>query len=256
MIQKEKLELAKLNLDMIEKPCMPALKDSCPPNESCMFNMHTKSFQCSCPASLNYHRIEGECREYLPNMSGCELNLNECVTSLNEECLSLIPTAKHGTCQCMRGYKRNQVTLQCESLNQPQINQVIRGHKFSMPTNNRRRPSPPEYSPDHNEDDSVLDSETSKKPSTESETEFIQEIISELEKPLVGKSNVMNSSSLVIENKPVEVNSIVIVSSTTKSTTSSTRKTTTTSTTTTTTEIPSISTANLIANAGEDVHVW
>ena len=62
-------------------------------------------------------RIEGVCREYLPNTDNCMLNLNECDAEENEECVpSPIAPAnrvKHGTCQCQLGFKRDLDSFKC-----------------------------------------------------------------------------------------------------------------------------------------------
>ena len=41
--------------------------------------------------------------------------MSECRKDLNEECVSLNEYAKHGTCQCKAGFKRNFDTFMCES---------------------------------------------------------------------------------------------------------------------------------------------
>jgi hypothetical protein len=40
--------------------------------------------------------------------------MSECRKNLNEECVSMNEYAKHGTCQCKVGFRRNLYTVICE----------------------------------------------------------------------------------------------------------------------------------------------
>lgn len=93
--------------------CDPS-NSNCPLNELCVQN-EFKIFDCVCPRELNFFRIDGLCREYLPKSPTCRLILNECSNS-NEECIVYNQHSKHGTCQCKVGYKRNLNSFTCEPM--------------------------------------------------------------------------------------------------------------------------------------------
>jgi hypothetical protein len=89
-------------------------QQSCPPNEACLFDQLHQAYVCVCPREKEFMRVEGVCREYVPNGLSCLLDMgDEC--SENEECLTLHTNRKHGTCQCKLGYVRNRVNFKCES---------------------------------------------------------------------------------------------------------------------------------------------
>jgi hypothetical protein len=281
LLTREEAEIAKLNLGGTKsadgrnpnKPCFPNdPKQPCQSNEFCLLNGVSRAYECICPNNMNFYRVgeQHECREYLPNMSGCMLNLHQCVATLNEACLSLNPMSKHGTCQCARGFLRNVATKQCEPNNGGFVNersgtgQVIEVLKNEVPfmtANSRRRPSPPPFSPD-SADKNGLDGHKQQQQQQQqqqqdvTDDELVQEIINEL---VSGSPSSVNSeASVVLPGSKVVGDKIVNLGRNVKETRPVVVVTTTeaTTTTTTTTEVPSIYTKDLIANAGYDAHVW
>lgn len=134
-MEKERNELAKIETSLqavgvsVEKnpECIPTVMLSnnrpCPNNEVCMKRggEGSDSHECVCPAEMGMHRVDGVCREYLPNMAGCTMYLNECGGAdeeTNEECVVLHavpnqPRGKHGTCQCRVGFRRDLASQKC-----------------------------------------------------------------------------------------------------------------------------------------------
>ena len=87
---------------------------NCPFNEVCDLNELTNRFECICPASLNYFRINNKCREYLSDMVTCRLFDKRTECPLNEECVTTENYSKEGTCQCLSGYRRDKNTYDCK----------------------------------------------------------------------------------------------------------------------------------------------
>lgn len=109
-------------------------RDECSPEESscqlyeiCRLG-NLNVYQCVCPNEFGFHRIDGRCREYLPNTKDCEMYIDRCPE--NEECLIRNGYRKQGTCQCMMGFRRNLQTFKCE----PELeNEMIKNRKRRPP---------------------------------------------------------------------------------------------------------------------------
>ncbi len=80
----------------------------------CLLNEICLMGKCKCPEEFSYYRIDGQCREYLKKGLGCSMFMDECNHDLNEECVTHNSIARHGTCQCKLGFKRNSHTKMCE----------------------------------------------------------------------------------------------------------------------------------------------
>jgi hypothetical protein len=89
---------------------------SCPINELCLLvDDMSQLYECVCLEQKKFFKIDNVCREFLQPSQSCDLYMSECRKDLNEECVSLNEYAKHGTCQCKVGFKRNFDTFMCES---------------------------------------------------------------------------------------------------------------------------------------------
>lgn len=207
----------------------------CPLNELCLLD------DCVCPNELSYVRIEGVCREYLKHKSvGCSLFMSECDPSLNEECISLSSMNRHGTCQCKVGYKRNMDTALCELFQMKYVE--------NKSSNKRKRPDL-KINNDIDTFDEILEA-LGVEP---------EKVLSEPGKPV--KTNLKPNTV----NKTVSISTIKTVSSSVNTSTvptTHTKKSTSPATTTTTTtrevfvEPTRVNTKNLIAFAGNDIHVF
>jgi hypothetical protein len=119
-------------------------KQSCPPNEACLFDELHQTHVCTCQREKDFVRLQGVCREYIPNGLGCLLG-DDCGD--NEECLTLYTSKKHGTCQCKLGYKRNRVNFKCES---QAVEQAISSNNIvttslNLPIQDRQSQSPVKF---------------------------------------------------------------------------------------------------------------
>ncbi|CAF1112750.1 unnamed protein product [Brachionus calyciflorus] len=129
LIRKEKEDLnAFFASQSFENQCSPN-ENTCEENEKCLFNKLNNVYECVCPREFGFYKIDGVCREYLPDTNGCELYIDKCPK--DEECLAKNEVSKHGTCQCKINYRRNLDTFICEPVDNRQT---------KSPKNNRKRP--------------------------------------------------------------------------------------------------------------------
>lgn len=126
MVKKERNELSQIEENILSEKnlqCLPGVlvtKDNaCPVNEVCTQKDESiQVYECICPKQEKMRRIDGVCREYLPNQAGCTMYLNECDNEDNEECVAFHSNrAKHGTCQCQIGFRRDFKTFRCMPTN-------------------------------------------------------------------------------------------------------------------------------------------
>lgn len=183
--------------------------------------------QCVCPKEFSFIRVDNICREYLKKSPGCSMFMNECNPGLNEECVAINNYARHGSCQCKLGLKRNLQTSMCEEF-------IIRETSDETKHNKRKRP-------------------TDLKMNIDPSDELLNEIIKGLE----AEKN-SDDDKLKITDTLNEMKSQTPLTDQTTLSTSTTSTTTTLTTTTkeTTTEPVKITTNNLIAFAGNDIHVY
>lgn len=246
---------------------------NCPFNEVCDLNELTNRFECICPASLNYFRINNKCREYLSDMVTCRLFDKRTECPLNEECVTTENYSKEGTCQCLSGYRRDKNTYDCKK----QYSDILNFHN-SVSSNSllygkmkeRRRPHTLETPPKiYNDEQLALErrrpatQEPSKTLDYENDQQLFDKILSSLKGLTNNKEeNSEDYSKLQIRPDIAKENTLLELSknpiSSTEPMTIATTSTTTTSTTTplANTDAPKIMTENLIANAGADIHVY
>lgn len=97
-----------LNLPLaqsLNEDLKPECSLKCPENELCMWK--DKQLICHCPESINFFRINKQCREMWDGFPRCD-ERNPCDSKFNEECVE-------GTCQCLMGYRRDLRTYKCEN---------------------------------------------------------------------------------------------------------------------------------------------
>lgn len=118
-----------LNINQLEIPkAEPTdLKEQCDLdcqiNEICLKDAII-GFRCVCPRELNFVTINGQCREYLPKMSTCDILSYPCQIP-GEECI-LGEKPPKGRCQCKFGYRRDEITLECKQ----QFGQIDEKQKY------------------------------------------------------------------------------------------------------------------------------
>lgn len=206
----------------------------CPINELCMWVDNQPL--CHCPQSISFFRINNQCREMYANSLRCDEH-HPCDSRFNEECVKTGAFDTEGTCQCLMGYRRDFATYQCKNGTGENV------------FKERRRPVVSEQP----EDLSRLNNK---------EQEIVNDILKKVLEEKVSIENVSERKPHVLIGD--EVSSSTRRISTTeiaiKTTTAKTTTTTTTASTTTTTpmhtDAPAIMTKNLVANAGEDIHIY
>ena len=137
--------------------------------------------------------------------------------------------SKHGTCQCRVGFSRNSHTMQCEAVTggqQSLANSMVQEHVNETKNALRKEQFFPQAGQTVN-----IRRRPSPPGSQPEENQFLNEILNELNKEQAIKTETINKVS-------------------------SPTPTTTTKTILTTNEVAIIRTDDLVAVAGEDIHVW
>lgn len=154
LVNKERSELLKVDNKIVaaalatekNQECIPTVfvtnNSPCPVNEECVKRPgdDAHGYECMCPHEENMRRIDGVCREYLPNTESCMMYLNECDKEANEECVVLHTSpassirSRHGTCQCRVGFTRDSDSSKCKLTNDEQEDKnvpiLLRFHLF------------------------------------------------------------------------------------------------------------------------------